>query len=118
MTWFFRRARKKKKRCKNDEERLTLYRHMCCALERYWKNVTYEDPLVESTRQWWLENRGDQLLTFLKYKDVPWDNNAAERVVRSHEGIDNMTHIRKLVTWKFQQLPKERQADPLCCHML
>jgi transposase InsO family protein len=37
---------------------------------------------------------------------------------RPHEGIDNMTPIRKLVTWKFQQLPKERQADPLCGHML
>lgn len=37
---------------------------------------------------------------------------------RPHEGINNMTPIRKLVTWKFQQLPKERQADPVCGHML
>jgi transposase InsO family protein len=37
---------------------------------------------------------------------------------RPHEGIDNMTPIRKLVAWKFQQLPKERQADPLCGQML
>lgn len=37
---------------------------------------------MEATREWWLENRGDQLLTFLKYEHVPWDNNAAERAVR------------------------------------
>lgn len=37
---------------------------------------------------------------------------------RPHEGIDNMTPIRKLVTWKFRQLSKERQADPLCGQML
>ena len=37
---------------------------------------------------------------------------------RPHEGIGNMTPIRKLVTWKFQQLPKDRQADPLCGQML
>lgn len=38
--------------------------------------------------------------------------------VRPHEGIDNMTPVRKLFTWKFQQLPKEHQADPLCGQML
>ncbi|GEM_PF-5624156 len=37
---------------------------------------------------------------------------------RPHEGIDNMTPIRKLVAWKFAQLPKDRQADPLCGQML
>ena len=37
---------------------------------------------------------------------------------RPHEGIDNMTPIRKLVAWKFQQLPKDRQAVPLCGQML
>jgi putative transposase len=37
---------------------------------------------------------------------------------RPHEGIGNMTPIRKLVTWKFQQLPRDRQADPLCGQML
>jgi len=37
---------------------------------------------------------------------------------RPHEGIDNMTPIRKLVSWKFQQLPKDRQSDPLCGQML
>ena len=31
---------------------------------------------------------------------------------RPHESIGNMTPIRKLVTWKFWQLPKDRQADP------
>ena len=37
---------------------------------------------------------------------------------RPHEGIGNMTPIRKLVAWKFAQLPKDRQADPLCGQML
>ena len=37
---------------------------------------------------------------------------------RPHEGIDNMTPVRKLVAWKFSQLPKERQADPICGQML
>jgi putative transposase len=37
---------------------------------------------------------------------------------RPHEGIDNMTPVRKLFTWKFRQLPKERQADALCGQML
>ena len=37
---------------------------------------------------------------------------------RPHESIGNMTPIRKLFTWKFQQLPKERQADFLCGQML
>lgn len=37
---------------------------------------------------------------------------------RPHEGIGNVTPIRKLVTWKFAQLPKDRQADALCGQML
>ena len=37
---------------------------------------------------------------------------------RPHEGIGNVTPIRKLFTWKFQQLPKDRQADPHCGQML
>jgi transposase len=82
MKWFFRVARKKKKQCTNDAEHLALHHHMQRSLERYWKDITYQDPLVEATRKWWLEKRGDQLLTFLKYKEMPWDNNAAERAVR------------------------------------
>lgn len=37
---------------------------------------------------------------------------------RPHEGIDNMTPVRKLFAWKFAQLPKDRQADALCGQML
>lgn len=109
MTWFFRRARKKKKLCRNDDERLTLHRHMQKALERYWKDVTYKDPLVESTRAWWLENRGDQLLTFLKYKDVPWDNNAAERAVRP------MVRRRKITGGSRSERGAEREAINMSC---
>lgn len=109
MTWFFRRARKKKKRCKNDEERLALHHHMQRSLERYWKNIAYEDPLVESTRQWWLESRGDQLLTFLKDKDVPWDNNAAERAIRP------MVRRRKITGGSRSERGAEREAINMSC---
>ena len=109
MTWFFRRARKKKKRCRNDEERLALHRHVQRSLERYWKNVAYEDPLVEATRKWWLESRGDQLLTFLKYKDVPWDNNAAERAVRP------MVRRRKITGGSRSERGAEREAINMSC---
>jgi len=109
MTWFFRVARKKKKRCRNDEERLALRRSMQRALERYWKNVTYEDPLVEATRTWWLEKRGDQLLTFLKYEGVPWDNNAAERAVRP------MVRRRKITGGSRSQRGAEREAINMSC---
>lgn len=109
MTWFFRRARKKKKRCTNDEERLALHHHTKRILERYWKDVTYKDPLVESTRQWWLENRGDQLLTFLKYEHVPWDNNAAERAVRP------MVRRRKITGGSRSKRGAEREAINMSC---
>lgn len=109
MTWFFRRARKKKKRCTNDEDRLALHRHIQRVLERYWKNVTYADPLVESTRQWWLESRGDQLLIFLKYKNVPWDNNAAERAVRP------MVRRRKITGGSRSERGAEREAINMSC---
>jgi len=109
MTWFFRVARKKKKRCRNDEERLALHRHLQRALERYWKDVTYEDPLVEATRKWWLENRGDQLLTFLKYEHVPWENNAAERAVRP------MVRRRKITGGSRSERGAEREAVNMSC---
>lgn len=109
MTWFFRRARKKKKRCRNDEELLALHRQMQRALERHWKDITYKDPLVESTRVWWLENRGDELLTFLKYKDVPWDNNAAERAVRP------MVRRRKITGGSRSERGAEREAVNMSC---
>jgi len=109
MTWFFRRARKKKKRCTNDDERLALHHHTQRALQRYWKNITYKDSLVESTRSWWLENRGDQLLTFLKYKDVPWDNNAAERAVRP------MVRRRKITGGSRSERGAQREAINMSC---
>jgi len=109
MTWFFRRARKKKKRCTNDEERLVLHHHIQRELERYWKGITYEDPLVEATRKWWLESRGDQLLTFLKYKDVPWDNNAAERAIRP------MVRRRKITGGSRSERGAEREAINMSC---
>lgn len=109
MTWFFRRARKKKKRCTNDEELLALHHHMQRALQRYWKNIMYEDPLVEATRTWWLEVRGDQLLTFLKYEHVPWDNNAAERAVRP------MVRRRKITGGSRSERGAEREAINMSC---
>lgn len=109
MTWFFRRCRKKKKRCRNDAERLALHRHIQRVLERYWKNVIYKDPLVEATRKWWLENRGDQLLTFLKYEHVPWDNNAAERAVRP------MVRRRKITGGSRSKRGAEREAINMSC---
>jgi transposase len=82
MKWFYRIARKRHKRGKTDDERLDNYQLMKKVLERYWKNKTYEDKEVEKIRKWWLEARHEQLLTFLRHEDVPWENNAAERAVR------------------------------------
>lgn len=109
MVWFFRRCRKRKKRCRNDDGRLALHRSMRRALERYWKDVTYDDPLVEATRTWWLEKRGDQLLTFLKYKDVPWDNNAAERAARP------MVRRRKITGGSRSERGAKREAINMSC---
>lgn len=109
MTWFFRRARKKKERCVNDEERLALHHHLQRALERYWKDVIYADPLVEATRTWWLKSRGDQLLTFLKYEHVSWDNNAAERAIRP------MVRRRKITGGSRSERGAEREAINMSC---
>lgn len=109
MTWFFRTARKRKKRCKTNEEYMKLYNQMYRALERYWKDHIYDDPLVESTRTWWLEKRSDQLLTFLKYKEVPWDNNAAERAVRP------MVRRRKITGGSRSEKGAEREAINMSC---
>ena len=109
MVWFFRVARRKKKRCRNDAEYLALHRRMRRALERYWKDITYDDPAVEATRRWWLEKRCDQLLTFLKYKDVPWDNNAAERAVRP------MVRRRKITGGSRSERGAEREAINMSC---
>jgi transposase len=82
MVWFYRHARKRHRRCKTDDERIELYHIMKKILERFWKNITYKDPEIEKIRQWWLEKRHEQLLTFLRHKDVDWHNNEAERCIR------------------------------------
>lgn len=55
---------------------------MLKALSQFWKGKTYKDKEVEKIREWWLEKRGDELLTFLKYDYVEWENNTAERAIR------------------------------------
>jgi len=82
MVWFIRKARKKHKKCKTPEERLRLHEAMLKALSVFWKGRTYKDKEVENLREWWLEKRGDELLTFLKYDHVSWENNTAERAIR------------------------------------
>ena len=82
MVWFIRKARKKQKRCKTPEERLELHGAMLKALSQFWRGRTYKDKEVEKIREWWLEKRGDELLTFLKYDYVAWENNTAERAIR------------------------------------
>jgi hypothetical protein len=82
MKWLFRKARKLHKKCKTPEERMNLYHRMLRALQQSWKGKTYTDTQLESTRKWWLEKRHQHLLTFLKYENIPWENNEAERAVR------------------------------------
>ena len=82
MVWFIRMARKKHKKCSKPEERLELHAVMLKALSQFWKGKTYKDKEVEKIREWWLEKRGNELLTFLKYDYVSWENNAAERAIR------------------------------------
>ena len=82
MVWFIRRARKKHKKCSTPEQRLELHGAMLKALSHFWKGKTYKDKEVEKIREWWLEKRGDELLTFLKYDYVAWENNTAERAIR------------------------------------
>lgn len=82
MVWFLKQARKKHKKCKTSEARLELHAQMLKALMRFWKGITYEDKELEKIRGWWLEKRGAELLTFLKYDYVEWENNTAERSIR------------------------------------
>ncbi|EKD32456.1 MAG: hypothetical protein ACD_77C00095G0001 [uncultured bacterium] len=83
MVWFIRRVRKKHKRCKTPEERLQLHATMLKAMSRFREGVAYKDKDLEKVREWWLEKRGDELLTFLKYDYVKWENNTVERSIRS-----------------------------------
>lgn len=82
MVWFLKQARKKHKKCRTPEKRLKLHSIMLKALMRFWKGVTYKDKELEKIREWWLEKRGNELLTFLKYDYVEWENNTAERAIR------------------------------------
>lgn len=82
MVLFLERAVKKHKKCKTSEDRLKLHATMLKALSKFWKRVAYKDKDLENIREWWLEKRGDELLTFLKYDYVEWENNIAERNIR------------------------------------
>lgn len=111
VTWFFRQARKRHRRCRSPDERRMLHGRMLRALERYWRDRTYEDAAVETTKQWWLEARGAQLLTFLQHEDVPWHNNAAERVIRP------LVTRRKVCGGSRSERGAEREAINMSCVM-
>jgi transposase len=111
MTWFFRVARKRHKRCRSPGERTSLHSRMLRSLERYWKDVSYEDSAIEKTRKWWLEDRGAKLLTFLQYENVPWHNNAAERALRP------LVTRRKVCGGSRSQRGAEREAINMSCIM-
>lgn len=81
LKWLVRKARKLHKNTKNKEDRHQLHKKMQKALKQLW-NTSYEDKEVEKIRSWWLEKRHKHLFVFLKHKDVPWENNAAERALR------------------------------------
>lgn len=82
LKWFVRMIRKKHKRCRTKQERVALHKRMQKVLEKVWKGVIYKDRDAEKIRSWWLEKRNHHLLTFLKYRNIPWENNAAERAIR------------------------------------
>lgn len=82
LKWFVRLIRKKHRQCRTEQERLTLHERMQRVLEKLWKGIIYLDSDAEKVRSWWLERRHRHLLTFLKYENVPWENNAAERAIR------------------------------------
>lgn len=111
MTWFFRRARKRHRRCRSPDARRTLHAQMLGALERYWRERTYDDPAAETLRRWWLEERGAKLLTFLQYHDVPWHNNAAERTIRP------LVTRRKICGGSRSVRGAEREAINMSCVM-
>jgi len=75
-------ARKKHIKCRTKQQRIQLYDEMQLRLALLWQKKTYKDKHAEIIRTWWLERRHRHLLTFLKYKDIPWENNAAERALR------------------------------------
>ncbi len=82
LKWFVRTIRKRHKRCRTEQARLALHESMQKILESLWKDVFYQNKDAEKIRSWWLERRHQHLLTFLKYENIPWENNAAERAIR------------------------------------
>ena len=97
-------AREQHSKRRTKEQRIQLYDEMQLKLALLWQNKTYEDTYAETIRTWWLERRHQHLLTFLKYKDVPWENNAAERALRP------MVIHRKVSGGSRSQRGAERQA--------
>lgn len=82
LKWLVRKARRLHKKCRTKAARRKLYQQIQCAMERLWKARIYENADAEKIRSWWLEKRHKRLFTFLKYADIPWENNAAERSIR------------------------------------
>jgi transposase len=82
LKWFVRMVRKKHKRRRTEQERHLFHASMQRVLEKLWKGILYQNKDAEKIRSWWLERRHQHLLTFLKYENIPWENNAAERAIR------------------------------------
>lgn len=82
LKWFVRLIRKRHRRWRTQEQRISFHEGMQKVLEKFWKGVAYSDRDAEKIRSWWLEKRHQHLLTFLKYETIPWENNAAERAIR------------------------------------
>jgi len=129
MVWFIRQARKKHKRCRTSEDRFELHSVMLKALSQFWKGRTYKDKEVEKIREWWLEKRGDELLTFLKYDYVEWENNTAERSIRpfvtrrkicggsrSKRGAERESINMSCITTFIKQKKALLEAIPLAFH--
>ncbi len=97
-------AREKYTRCRTKQQRIQLHDEMQSKLTSLWQYKIYKDTYAEIIRTWWLERRHRHLFTFLKYKDVPWENNAAERALRP------MVIHRKVSGGSRSQRGSERQA--------
>lgn len=91
-------------KCRAKQHRIQLHDKMQLKLALLWQNKTYEDKYAEIIRTWWLERRHKHLFTFLKYKNIPWENNAAERALRP------MVIHRKVSGGSRSQRGAERQA--------
>ena len=97
-------AKERHAKCSAKQQRIELHDEMQNKLSTLWKNKTYEDNYAETIRTWWLERRHKHLFTFIKYKNIPWENNAAERALRP------MVIHRKVSGGSRSQRGAERQA--------